>query len=85
VNHGDPALQRLTGAGKSYLIAVEKNLSGIRSRHPRQNVHQGRFPRSILPNNSVKLPRIYVQMHVVQGHYAGKRFGDSFDFKDNAV
>ena len=82
VDEGDAAAFRLARAGGRVGRAVEVHGSGVGGHHAADDVHQGRFPGAVLPDEAENAAARDPQRHVLQGGDAEEALADAVERQD---
>ena len=65
VHHADTMAQRINGILNFNLLLIDVNFARIRFLKAKQYLHQGGFPRAILPHQRVNLALLHLEIHLV--------------------
>lgn len=75
MDHGNAGVQRLPGALKIHLAAVQHYLALSGGVYARQYFDKGGFARAVFSQKSMNLARVKVDGYVIQGENARKFLG----------
>src|SRR5690606_9324418 len=83
VNHTDARRSGLSGRIKVNCSPLESNGSTVGPDQARDDVHQGRFARTVFTKDSDDLARANVKANLVVGHQAAEPFGNGVELQQS--
>ncbi len=81
VDQGDAPGEPLLDGTDLHRLPVEPDFPGVRSLHPREDLHERAFPGAVLTEHGHHLARSDGETHVVEGAHSGKGLPDSRDLQ----
>jgi hypothetical protein len=68
--HADAPAPRVSRLGELHGDTLYEHLTALRANHPGQNVHQGGLAGTVLPHDTVHLPRMAREIGAIEGDEA---------------